>query len=1318
MGGGEVDQRTDIWAVGILFWRILTGRHPLAPLTRTRLETVTRLDLPMPSISDMRRDVGLLGTLVDQCLIKHKARRMPSAQALLDALEPLLPGRASTVSDGEPANPYIGLAAFQQTDAERFFGRDRETAKMMTMLRNHRMVTVAGTSGAGKSSFVRAGVIPALERSGQAWESFIIRPGRQPLAALAGVLALTSRIIDDIPDGEPAAMSHDELIGSLRSQPGYLGAALRRRCSKRHGRILLFVDQFEELYTLGTERDTREAFVRCLEGVADDASSPLRVVLSVRSDFLDRMVEDRAFTDEIIRGMILLAPLARDQLHQALAEPLIAAGYAFESEDMVAAMLDTLQTTRSPLPLLQFTAARLWEARDRECRRIKRASYDALGGIEGALATHADTMLAGLSRDEQRLTRAVFTSLVSEERTRAIVSLDELCGDASAPGRDAAERVVRRLAEARLVLIETDTERGATVELTHESLIDRWPRLVQWLDEDQEARHFRSRLRIAARQWYKQGSSDDLLWRGQTADEAERWLSREVGALAELGERDRGYLQAVVGLAVQTRRRRRQLTVAGFVFVCAVAVAVSLLAVRADRKAVEATRQAGRADHQAAEALKSAAQARNASRMASASQHLSDPTLVLSLVRELEPGVQLPPRWRELARWATHQDIARVVLSHPDVVHSAAFSRDGTRIVTASRDKIARVWNADGTGQPILLQGHRDEVYSAAFSRDGTRIITTSRDRTARVWNADGTGEPILLQGHQDVVCSAEFNRDDTRIVTASWDKTARVWNANGIGEPIVLSGHLDRVSSATFSRDGTRIVTSSFDKTARVWNADGTGEPVVLHGHQDVLYSAKLSNDDTRIVTASFDKTARIWNADGTGRPVVLHGHEEILYSAAFSGDDTRIVTASRDKTVRVWNADGTGKPIVLRGHQALVYSAAFSHDSTRIVTASFDKTARVWNASGAGKPILLHGHQALVSSASFSRDGTRIVTASFDKTARVWNADGTGNAIVLQGHQAIVSSAAFSPDGTRVITASFDKTARVWNADGAGKPIVLQGHENRVASAAFSPDGTRVVTASFDKTARVWNADGTGRPVVLRGHQDLVSSAAFSPDSTRIVTASFDKTARVWNADGTGKPILLQGHRDRVLSAAFSRDGTSIVTASFDKTARIWRLSQQNPDGTTPFIELLGHGSTLVASGARSGDGAFSPDDSRVLTISNDKALRMWNADGTGEPAILRIPELDAYSAAFNHDGTQIVTASHQKRNPATGKMEFWATVWPHFERFTGLDDPALWTATSYCPPIERRVELLGVSQSMAKEQLQDCQTRVAAARQTVQP
>jgi WD40 repeat protein/serine/threonine protein kinase len=1356
MNAGVIDHRSDVWATGIMLFELVTGRHPIAGHSLGDLMRVADEDEPMPGVLEAMPDagpeMGPLAGIIDRCLIKDPQHRTPNARALLAELEALAPGRRAVLV-GDDGSPFAGLAAFQEADADRFFGRDRDIDHLVSELRSRPLVAVVGPSGAGKSSLVRAGVIPALKRSGEGWDAHVVRPGREPLAALATMLAQahgSSRDagpwVDSSRNDAAAVLADSAMLGPLvermRAEPGYLGARLRARAGSKLRRIVVFVDQFEELYTLGASLDERAAFLAALAAVADDAAAPLRVIVSMRSDFLGCLTEDRRLGTEVTRGLVLLPPVDQEGMREALLQPVEAAEYRFESPALVDRMVEALAATPGALPLLQFTAARLWELRDTGRRLLTEASYERLGGVAGALATHADAVLAGMSPARQALARAVLERLVTPERTRALVSMAEL----RALHRDhyTVDDTVQHLAAMRLVVIERGAEgEGHIVELVHESLIDRWPTLTRWLSENQDDAAMLARLRSAARDWERSGQATGLLWSGEAASEARAWQQRYRGELAPAEKR---YLDAVLASAERTRRLRRRLFGGILSAAVVVAIAMAWLAWQQGRARQEATmlaRQEAKARQAAAGAAtvaeREAMRARDAARVAAARALPEDPTSQLALLREIEDTSARPSGAAGEAKRLLHGDVSSAVLTGyfdsymPGRTMLVSFSPDSARIVSATSDNTVRVWRADGSGEPVVLRGHDRRVWSAAFSPDGTRIVSTSWDKTVRVWRADGSGAPLVLRGHDEVVWSAAFSPDGTRIVSASGDKTVRVWRADGSGAPLVLRGHDKGVWSASFSPDGTRIVSASDDKTMRVWRADGSGAPLVLRGHDDKVWSASFSPDGTRIVSASADKTVKVWQADGSGAPLVLRGHDDKVWSASFSPDGTRIVSASSDETTRIWRADGFGEPLVLRGHRGAVLGASFSPDGARIVSASMDKTVRVWRTDDSGAPLILRGHDDQVWSASFSPDGTRIVSASIDKTVRVWRTDGRGEPVILRGHDDQVRSASFSPDGTRIVSVSEDQTVRVWPADGSGESLVLRGHDGQVGSASFSPDGTRIVSASSDKTVRVWRADGSGAPLVLRGHDEGVISASFSPDGTRIVSASLDKTVRVWRADGSGAPLVLRGHDREVLSASFSPDGTRIVSASWDKTVRVWRA-----DGSGDPLVLRGHDEWVWSA-------AFSSDSTRIVSGSADKTARVWRADGSGEPLVLRGHDGESLFPSFSPDGKYIVTrgktirvwradgtgepvvlTGHMRRvNDARfspdslsivsassdGTVRVWRDLAP-----VALDDPRLWTATTYCIPIDRRIDLLGVSEEQAKHDLERCLERVEQARRAV--
>jgi WD40 repeat protein len=1149
--------------------------------------------------------------------------------------------------------PYRGLDAFREEDSAFFFGRgsadDPESpiGELVGKVREQPFVIVVGQSGSGKSSLIYAGLLPVLRRErDRFWNVLSLRPGPAPLRALAA--AFNPRA-DNEGAAEYATKITNESDKLRTGDPELLSHMIRQELDQAEGkpdRLLLYIDQWEELYAQAPSSSDRE---RAAQHAADanrfidlllnaTRTAPVTVIATVRADFYNPLIGHPAIRALLLARQVLLGSMSRSELERTIVEPAKKVRLAFDPPGLVQRILDEAGEAEGLLPLLQYALKESWALR--KGNTITGDSYARSGGVKEAIRITAERTFDALSAEDQQAARRLFLRLVTpgegQEDTRARAAM---------PSEPTQRRIVEQFAGPRTRLLVTGWDRAArpTVEVAHEALIRTWPRLRGWIDANREKLRARAAVLQAKAEWEQQRRREDLLLPAGFQLERARALLAEPGDLtiddiqefiaissareeSERKEREEALARDEARVAQikagQERTARLQRTARRTIAATALAVVVGLAA--------------GLWQHEI-----------------NVTQKLELDQARLHLLADLAATEQLRNKWASALRLAAHGvrfDLAlgqqaskgsraaaalaalvsqtgwRLMLSgHDNLVASAAFSPDGSRIVSASFDRTARVWDAATGLELMVLRGHDNFVASAAFSPDGSRIVSASFDSTARIWDAATGREIAVLRGHDAVVRSAAFGPDGSRIVTASADQTARIWDAAG-KQLAILRGHQDQVQSAAFSPDGSRIVTASGDKTARIWEAATGAEIAVLRGHEDQVSAAAFSPDGSRIVTASGDQTARIWDAATGAEIAVLRGHEGQVSAAAFSPSGEQIVTASVDQTARIW--DAAGKQLaVLRGHDNLVASAAFSPDGSRIVTASFDNSVRVWDTTR-NEVAVLRGHEDQIDSAAFSFDGSRIVTASYDKTARIWDAATAKEVAVLPGHEAEVNSAAFSPDGSRIVTASGDQTARIWDAATGAKIAVLRGHEDQVFAAAFSPSGAQIVTASADQTARIWDAAGK-QLAILRGHQDQVQSAAFSPDGSRIVTASSDQTARIWEAATGAEIAVLRGHEDLVFAAAFSPSGAQIVTASADQTARIWDAAAGKE-----IAVLRGHDAVRSA--------AFGPDGSRIVTASADRTARIWDAATGEEMLVLRGHEDQVFAAAFSPSGAQIVTAS----------------------------------------------------------------------------
>lgn len=537
-------------------------------------------------------------------------------------------------------------------------------------------------------------------------------------------------------------------------------------------------------------------------------------------------------------------------------------------------------------------------------------------------------------------------------------------------------------------------------------------------------------------------------------------------------------------------------------------------------------------------------------------------------------------------------------LSHHGPVISSVFSADGSRVLTASHDRTAIIWNS-GTGQRIAaLKGHSGVLSAAKFSPDGNMILTVSDDGTSHYTFLDPAGRTV------------------TSLHTAEpGDKTVRVWDANTGAELAVLTGHTAAVTDASFSPDGSQIVSCSYDRSARIWDIPSGREVVKLEGHQAAVLAAVFSPDGRHVLTSSC----------GTDFEVRTHEGGSVT-----SGSHT----VNEPHVAIVWNAETGARLFGLKnyGNSSRV-RAVYSPDGQWIATAAEEqRNVALWNAADGSYVTGLTGHTHEVNAVRFSLDGRRLVTASSDATARVYEVPTGRHIATMKGHDETVLSADFSADSRRVVTASGDGNARVWDAASGTGLAVLQGHEDRVNAAVFSPDGILVATASLDGTAAIWrSATMEQLAVVLDGHTGDVTSIRFSPDGRHVLTASRDGSAIIWDAASGESLAVLTGHaslqdtnlRDRLLrdcrTAQFSPDGSLVVTATEETHGTIKPFfsgqSQKLPFNPVRIFDTQSGTEPTVFSGLVCGAqfAAFSPNG-RMVATTPDAKTRFYTQSLTG--------------------------------------------------------------------------------------------------------
>jgi WD40 repeat protein/serine/threonine protein kinase len=1267
----SVDPRTDIYSLGVVLYEVLTGEKAFVAQNDDSLLR-KQLYEKIPLVAQRRPELPpAIDEILQKATSKHPRNRYEDVLQMarefhqtVQAAEERVRSSTTIVSpevpaiEAEPVNPYKGLLAFQEGDAADFYGREKLVDRLYLRLLepgdDARFLAVVGPSGSGKSSVVRAGLLPMLRKNAPRWFIVEMTPDSDPFAQLTDAI-LRVAIDPDFP--------YDEIV--RRGADG-LRTALRHALGEVRQQLVLVIDQFEELFTLTQDETVRRLFIEGLLHTLQPPDSQLRVIITLRADFLDRPLAYSGLSELLSRRVEMIPAMSPADLRRAIEKPAERAKLTLE-DGLLAQMITDAANQQNVLPLLQSALAELYETRDKKEQRLTLYAYRDNGGLTGAIESQADRILGDLSADEQRTAQQLFLRLVAlgegVEDTRRRIRRSSL----NTPQIDQQnlEKIMALFSKSRLLIFDRDLEtREPTIEIAHEAMLKHWKTLRNWISENRDALRIEQQLTQLTRQWQEQNRDTSFLATGARLQQFEDIRGNPNIILQDDAE---AFLQASTDRRLRNQRLRTALLItavaAAFVFAMLFLVAQSATQ-RAnialdDLEIAQATTVAER---NRADAESRIAVSRELSIRSLLDVPETDRRLLLSTaaLRIADTDAARNTLFTQLQDFSL---LNRFLHGPATTLRAVTYSPDGRWIAGAGADRRVYLWDAaTGTLNETVFE-HPDILTTIAFNSDGTQLVTGGEDGIVRLWSVP---ENELLASVElgPEVTQLVLNPDNTLIAAAGDNGVITLLDGQSLEVQDRLEGHEGSVYALAFHPDGQTLASGGTDQVIRIWSiADAETEPRTLTGHTNWIWSLNYSADGALLASTGFDMMVRVWNVSQDYAPFrTLQGHTNFVRSVRFSpngrilasgGDDGRVIVWDLltgnplsaipfENAQKVWSLSfnpltPSGSPLVIGGDVPVVPVWNLSEEALVQSIENLPQPARLLRFDDQSGNLWVYGNtpddpttvdigwrwsfadQAYTEKITYNETAAQLTTAiALSSDGTLW-ASGDSNGAVsffdattgqpsgkpLPSNEIGIYSLAFSHDGNRLAVGDDTGQIHLWQRSGDGwEPLdlTLDDHLDRVLMMAFSDDDRYLASGSLDNTVILWEfSDEEAASTSLSAHSEAVMSLAFSPDGSLLLSGGRDSMIAVWDVATRSLRQELRPHTDWVTALTFSTDGQSFASGSSDMTAILWSLRE---GALNPIGEPLNLSEAVSSV-------SFNTDNTLLAVGGATGRVRVWQID-----------------------------------------------------------------------------------------------------------